>query len=128
MLGTLLINILGCGSGLCLGGATILVRDVLVNAHTRLRKDKRPMSQLLQTRLSIVALLAMGVAVAQAFHGSFINDLGFLSLGLRAVAIIFPLSFALWMPERFSSRAVLMSMPIGTIMMLIANFLALPGG
>ena len=128
MLGTLLINILGCGSGLCLGGATILVRDVLVNAHTRLRKDKRPMSQLLQTRLSIVALLAMGVAVAQAFHGSFINDLGFLSLGLRAVAIIFPLSFALWMPERFSSRAVLMSMPAGTIVMLIANFLALPGG
>ncbi len=128
MLGTLLINILGCGSGLCLGGATILVRDVLVNAHTRLRKDKQPLSQLLQTRLSIVALLALGVAVAQAFHGSFINDLGFLSLGLRAVAIIFPLSFALWMPERFSSRAVLMSMPIGTIMMLIANFLALPGG
>ena len=128
MLGTLLINILGCGSGLCLGGATILVRDVLVNAHTRLRKGKQPISQLLQTRLSIVALLALGVVVAQTFSGSFINDLGFLSLGLRAVAIIFPLSFALWLPSRFSSRAVLLSMPIGTIAMLLANFLSLPGG
>ena len=128
MLGTLLINILGCGSGLCLGGATILVRDVIVNAHTRLRRGKKPIPQLLQTRISIVVLLALGVAVAQTFSGSFINDLGFLSLGLRAVAIIFPLSFALWMPHRFTSQAVLLSMPVGTIAMLAANFLSLPGG
>ena len=99
MLGTLLINILGCGSGLCLGGATILVRDVIANAQRKL--GNLAMSQLLQTRLSIVALLALGVAFAQAFHGSFINDLGFLSLGLRAVAIVFPLSFAIWLPGRF---------------------------
>lgn len=129
MLGTLLINILGCGSGLCLGGATILVRDVIANVQRKFSNNSsRHMSQLLQTRLSIVVLLALGVAVAQAFKGSFINDLGFLSLGLRAVAIVFPLSFALWMPERFSPRAVLLSMPVGTIAMLIANFLSLPGG
>lgn len=126
MLGTLIINILGCGSGLCLGGATILVRDVIANAQRKLG-GKHAMSQLLQTRLSIVALLALGVAFAQAFNGSFINDLGFLSLGLRAVAIIFPLSFAMWMPGRFSPRAVLLSMPTGTAAMLAAHFAQLPG-
>lgn len=125
MLGTLLINILGCGSGLCLGGATILVRDVIANAQRKL--GNLAMSQLLQTRLSIVALLALGVAFAQAFHGSFINDLGFLSLGLRAVAIVFPLSFAIWLPGRFSPRSVLLSMPVGTAVMLAAHFAHLPG-
>jgi len=124
MLGTLLINILGCGSGLCLGGATILVRDVLSNINRTMSKN---ISQLLQTRIAIVVLLALGVIVAQTFNGSFINDLGFLSLGLRAVAIVFPLSFALWMPQRFSPRSVMLSMPIGTLAMLIAQYFEFPG-
>lgn len=126
MLGTLLINILGCGSGLCLGGATILVRDVLANFGRKLGTAMMP--QLMLTRLSIVLLLALGVAVGQAFHGSFINDLGFLSLGLRAVAIVFPLSFAIWLPGRFTPRSVFLSMPVGTAVMLAAHFLQLPGG
>ena len=127
MLGALLINILGCGSGLMLGASTILVRDVIANAQRKWSSGKRHMSQLLETRLSIVALLAVAVVVANTFHGSFINDLGFLSLGLRAVAIIFPLSFALWMPGRFKTRAVMISMVAGTAMMLAAHLLNFPG-
>ena len=127
MLGTMLINILGCGSGLSLGAATILVRDVYGNFKHRLGMTSSPLSQLAQTRLSIVGILAAAVVATLLFHSSFINDLGFLSLGLRAVAILFPLCFALWCPGRFKTGSVLLSMPVGVIVMLLANFTSMPG-
>ena len=123
MLGTLLINILGCGSGLSLGVATILVRDV----YSNLQRGAARWSQLVQMRLSIVAVLIMAVVVALLCNNSFINDLGFLSLGLRAVSILFPISFALWLPGRFKPRQVLLAMPIGVIAMLASKLLSLPG-
>jgi len=124
-LGALLINILGCGSGLVLGAATILTRDVYGNLLALLRRTPR-LGQLAQTRLSIVVLLALGVAAAHFVRGSFINDLGFLSLGLRAAALLLPLSFALWLPGRFHPRAVTLSMITGTSVMLITGLLHLP--
>ena len=127
LLGTMLINILGCGSGLSLGASTILVRDVYGNLKRRLGKSTSPLSQLAQTRLSIVGILFAAFLVAITFSGTFINDLGFLSLGLRAAAILFPLSFALWLPGRFKPRSILLSMPIGVMAMLLANALSLPG-
>ena len=123
MLGTLLINILGCGSGLSLGVATILVRDV----YSNLRLGTQRWSQLLQMRLSIVAVLIVAVLVALLCNNTFINDLGFLSLGLRAVSILFPLTFALWLPGRFKPRHVLVAMPVGVVAMLAAKLLSLPG-
>ena len=127
MLGTMLINILGCGSGLSLGAATILVRDVYGNIKRRMGMTGSPLSQLTQTRLSIVGILTTAVIATLLFHSSFINDLGFLSLGLRAVAILFPLCFALWCPGRFQPGSVLLSMPVGVAAMLLANFTSMPG-
>ena len=124
MLGTMLINILGCGSGLSLGAATILVRDVYGNLS---RGKSSGLSPLTQTRLSIVGILTVAVIATLIFHSSFINDLGFLSLGLRAVAILFPLSFALWLPGRFKASRVLLSMAVGVAAMLLAKFTTLPG-
>lgn len=127
MLGTMLINILGCGSGLSLGAATILVRDVYGNFKRRIGITSSPLSPLAQTRLSIVGILAAAVIATMLFHSSFINDLGFLSLGLRAVAILFPLCFALWCPGRFRSSRVMLSMPVGVAAMLLAQSASLPG-
>lgn len=125
-LGTLLINILGCGSGLVLGAATILTRDVYGNILAVLKRTPR-VSLLAQTRLSIVLLLMLGVMAAHFMRGVFINDLGFLSLGLRAAALLLPLSFALWLPGRFKPTAVTASMIVGTVAMVGAGLLALPG-
>lgn len=127
MLGTMLINILGCGSGLSLGAATILVRDVYGNFKRRMGIQSSPLSQLAQTRLSIAGILVMAFLGAVTFRGAFINDLGFLSLGLRAVAILYPLCFALWCPGRFKPSRVLLSMPVGVAALLLANFISLPG-
>ena len=136
-LGAMLINILGCGSGLTLGAATILVRDVVNNLRQlRLsrqfgRRLPRAMvvtgsSALVQTRLAIVGILTLAVVVALSVRGTFINDLGFLSLGLRAVALLFPLSFALFLPGRFRASRVVPAMVAGTAVMLLAKFLSLP--
>lgn len=136
-LGAMLINILGCGSGLTLGAATILVRDVVNNLRQlRLsrqfgRRLPRAMvvtgsSALVQTRLAIVAILTLAVVIALSVRGTFINDLGFLSLGLRAVALLFPLSFALFLPGRFRASRVVPAMVAGTAVMLLAKFLRLP--
>ena len=113
-LGTLLINILGCGSGLVLGASTSVMRDVI-------RRDS-----LHGMRIAVVALPAMGVVTAHFVHGAFINDLGFLSLGLRAAALLLPLSFALWLPGRFGGKSVIASMVAGTVVMLAAGLLMLP--
>ena len=127
MLGTMLINILGCGSGLSLGAATILVRDVYGNVKRRMGLTASPLSQLSQTRLSIVGILVAAVIATSLFHSTFINDLGFLSLGLRAVAILFPLCFALWWPGRIKPGRMVLSMPVGVAAMLLANFTSLLG-
>ena len=124
-LGTLLINILGCGSGLVLGAATILTRDVYGNLLSLVRRKTR-IGTLAQTRLSILLLLALGVIAAHFMRGAFINDLGFLSLGLRAAALLLPLSFALWLPGRFRPRAVTASMIVGSAAMLAAGLFSLP--
>ena len=137
-LGAMLINILGCGSGLALGAATILVRDVIQNLINLRKQSSKAsadshfsilnsqFSTLTQTRLSIVGLLCLAVVVALSVKGTFINDLGFLSLGLRAVALLFPLSFALFLPGRFSGRYIIAAMIAGTAVMLLAKALALP--
>lgn len=125
-LGAMIVNILGCGSGLSLGASTILVRDIYPTLHA-VSKRSRPLgSQLLQTRLSIVGLLSVAVVIALSIRGAFINDLGFLSLGLRAVALLWPLSFALFLPGRFKSGFVIPSMIAGTAAMLLAKILLLP--
>ena len=136
-LGAMLVNILGCGSGLTLGAATILVRDVVDNLR-QLRVSRQfghrlpravvetGSSALVQTRLAIVAILTLAVVVALSVRGTFINDLGFLSLGLRAVALLFPLSFALFLPGRFRANRVVPAMVAGTAVMLLAKFFSLP--
>ena len=75
--------------------------------------------------LAVRTLVA--VVVALLCNNTFINDLGFLSLGLRAVSILFPLSFALWLPGRFSPRGVMLAMVAGTAAMLLAGWANLPG-
>ena len=114
-LGAMLVNILGCGSGLVLGASTIVMRDVV-------RRDS-----LRGMRIAIVGLVVMGVVAAHFVQGTFINDLGFLSLGLRAAALLLPLSFALWLPGRVTPKGVVASMIAGTAAMLAAGLLGLPG-
>lgn len=123
VLGTLLITVIIGGSGLTLGASTILVKDVFITMSSKFKESK---ANLLITRSTIVAILLLAVAVATSFSGSYINDLGFLSMGLRTTAVFVPLTLALFFPKRFKSRWVFASILVGTAMLLIAKFLQLP--
>lgn len=116
VLGTLLVTILGGGSGLTLGAATIVVRDIFPHRNTSL-----PFY-----RIVVVLLVGMATAVALLVHQTLINELGFLSLGLRATALVFPLLFALACPGHFRPNAALASMVLGTAAMIAAHLSGAP--
>ena len=67
----------------------------------------------------------MSVFVAATFSGSFINDLGFLSMGLRATAVFIPLTLALFMPKRINYKWILVSIIAGTTALVVTQFLKL---
>lgn len=123
VLGTLLITIIIGGSGLTLGSSTILVRDVFVKMKPSLQDSSK---NLKVTRLTIIGILLMSVVVAASFSGSFINDLGFLSMGLRATAVFVPLTLALFFPRKFKYQYILLSIIAGTAALVITQFLKLP--
>ncbi len=123
VLGTLLITIIIGGSGLTLGSSTILVRDVFMKINPFLKDSSK---NLKVSRLTIVGILLMSVFVAATFSGSFINDLGFLSMGLRATAVFVPLTLALFLPKRFKYQWILVSIIAGTAALIISQFLKLP--
>ena len=123
VLGTLLITVIIGGSGLTLGSSTILVRDVFMKMNPSLKDSSK---NLKVSRLTIVGILLMSVFVAATFSGSFINDLGFLSMGLRATAVFVPLTLALFLPKRFKYQWILVSIIAGTAALIISQFLKLP--
>ena len=123
VLGTLLITIIIGGSGLTLGSSTILVRDVFMKINPSLRESSK---NLKVSRLTIVGILLMSVFVAATFSGSFINDLGFLSMGLRSTAVFIPLTLALFFPKRFRYQWVIISIIAGTAALILTQILKLP--
>lgn len=123
VLGTLLITIIIGGSGLTLGASTILVRDVFTKINPSLNESSR---NLRVSRMTIVGILLLSVVFAATFSGSFINDLGFLSMGLRATAVFIPLTLALFFSRRIKSQWILISIIAGTTALIIAQFIKLP--
>lgn len=123
VLGTLLITIIIGGSGLTLGSSTILVRDVFMKINPSLKESSK---NLKVSRLTIIGILLMSVFVAATFSGTFINDLGFLSMGLRATAVFIPLTLALFLPRRVKSQWILASIIAGTAALIVAQFIQFP--
>lgn len=123
VLGTLLITIIIGGSGLTLGASTILVRDVFTKINPSLNESSK---NLRVSRMTIVGILLLSVVFAATFSGSFINDLGFLSMGLRATAVFIPLTLALFFSRRIKSQWILISIIAGTTALIIAQFIKLP--
>ena len=123
VLGTLLITIIIGGAGLTLGSSTILVRDVFMKIKPSLRESS---TNLAVSRLTIIGILLMSVVVAASFSGTFINDLGFLSMGLRATAVFVPLTLALFFSKKFKYQWIITSIIAGTAALILTQILNLP--
>ena len=123
VLGTLLITVVGGGAGLSLGMATILVKDILEKLSF-FRIDT-PVRELRTVRCTIGAVLAAAALAAILIPGSTINDLGFLSMGLRGAVVFLPLTCALWLPGRVNRKAVLVSTVLSPLTLLLGKLLPL---
>ncbi len=122
VLGTLLITVICGGAGLTLGISAILVKDVF----GRFCGMSGGRAELTVSRLTIVAVLGASAAVALTMPGALLNDLGFLSMGLRAGVVFMPMAAALFAPGRLRSGFAVASMLIAPLTMAAVRFLRLP--
>ena len=123
VLGTLLITVVGGGAGLSLGMATILVKDIYKRVTHKL---DTPARELLATRGTIAMILAAAAAVAAMVPSQTINDLGFLSMGLRGAVVFMPMNCALWLKGRIFPSWILASILLSPLAVLAGKLLALP--
>lgn len=123
VLGTLLITVVGGGAGLSLGMATILVKDILKKLTKKLDS---PEKELAAVRGCIAVILFAAACVTISVSSSAINDLGFLSMGLRGAVVFLPLTCALWLPGKIDKSGILASMVFATCSIFIADLIGLP--
>lgn len=123
VLGTLFITVVGGGSGLALGMASILVTDIFARKSEKVKESR---TNLLVTRATIMVILVIAAAVAILVPGAMINDFGFLSMGLRGAVVFLPMCGGLWFKGKISSRFALASVIAGPVAVLAGKLLGLP--
>ncbi|MDY3014109.1 MAG: sodium:solute symporter family protein [Evtepia sp.] len=123
VLGTLFITVVGGGSGLALGMSSILVTDIFARKNPRM-KDSH--TNLIVTRGTIMVILVLAVVVAILVPGAMINDLGFLSMGLRGAVVFFPMCGGLWFKGKIAGRYALAAIIAGPVAVLAGSLLSLP--
>ena len=120
VLGTLFITVVGGGSGLALGMASILVTDIFARKNPKIKESG---TNLKVTRGTIMVILVVALIVAILVPGAMINDLGFLSMGLRGAVVFLPMCGGLWLKGKIPSRFALAAIIAGPIAVLVGNFL-----
>ncbi len=124
VLGTLFMTVVGGGSGLALGMASILVTDIFARKSKRIRDNSR--TNLLVIRGTILGILILAAAVAILVPGAMINDFGFLSMGLRGAVVFLPLCGGLWLKGQIPGSCAVTSIVAGPIAVLAGKLLGLP--
>lgn len=115
ILGTLLITIISGSSGLLLGISAILTEDIFcVKSH-----------KLLFSRLVVIITLIIAVTVSNLLPIQAINDLGFLSMTLRASVVFMPLLCVLYFRGKISPRWVLASVILSPTLAIIGSVVGL---
>lgn len=125
ILGTLLLAVIGGGAGLSLGVATILVKDI-INKFIKSDSPASAVQEIIITRITILLVLCLAALMALILPGEFINDFGFLSMGLRGTVVFVPLTCALFLKNRIDRRGILISMILGPAAVLTGKFMNLP--
>ena len=121
-LATLLIAVVGTGSGMALGFGTIISNDIYRQFINRNADDKR----LLTVSRVVILLALVGSAVFTLGNiGSAILSWGSMSMGLRAVVLLSPMTTALFFPGAIGPKTAIAASVAGIIVMIIGRFLPL---
>lgn len=122
-IGALFITAVGGGGGITLGLSTTIIR----NAFARINKDfLTGKKHIVSMRLCMVGILAIAVGVALSIPNTLINDLGFLSMGLRGTVLFIPMTLGLYFKGKFNPKSVTAGILVGPIGLVIFKFLAIP--
>ena len=124
ILASLLVAAAGTGAGLLLGTGTILHHDLIDRITDRYKEPDRALRF---SRVCLGVLLFIG-GLCALIPTSFIIDLGFLSLSLRAIAILAPLLTALYYKGAVSPKVPIYSTVAALIMTVVAELLDLSIG
>lgn len=120
VLGTLLITIISGSSGLLLGISAIVTEDIF-SASSFVRRHK-----LFFSRLVVVVTLVIAVTVSNLMPINAINDLGFLSMTLRASVVFMPLLCALYFAGKVRPSAVIASVILSPTLAIIGSLIGIP--
>ncbi len=122
-LATLLIAVVGTGSGMALGFGTIISNDIYKKFINRQADGKQ---LLLVSRLIILLTLISSATFTLGNLGTAILSWGSMSMGLRAVVLLAPMTTALFLPGRVRPALAVASSVLGVVVMLAARLLNLP--
>jgi len=118
-IGGLILSTVGSAAGLALGIGTMISRDI-VSGIFHYTND----CGLLWINRGFVLLIAFSAAFcAFGNMNSLVLEWGILSMSLRGSSIILPLSFAIFLPGKLSSRWAIYSMLLGAVIALLTKIL-----
>lgn len=121
-LATLLIAVVGTGSGMALGFGTIVSSDIYKEFINQNASGEK---QLKVSRMIILLVLVFSALFTLGNLGSAILSWGSMSMGLRAVVLLAPMTAALFLPGRISSRAAVLASVLGIVAMIAGRFVPL---
>lgn len=116
ILGTLFITVVGTGAGITLGISTMLTNDIWGQLVPRFRQPK---AKAVLSKLMIALVLAVAGFLACGSLGDIILQFTFMSMGLRGAVVFLPLSCALWLPGKISTRYAMASVITGPLVVLL---------
>ena len=120
VLATLLIAILGTGSGMALGFGTIITNDIYKKYINKYSDSKK---ELIVTRIVIILSLIISSIFTLGNLKSAILTWGFMSMGLRAAVLFIPMVGALFFRGKIDGTFAILSSIIGFITFLASELL-----
>lgn len=119
ILSTLLISLVGTGSGLALGVSSMICNDVY---KVYFNKNANSSKMLQMSRVFIAVILVIAGLLTFGNIGSLILSWSFMSMGLRGAVAFAPLCCALFFPGRINKKYATLSMIFGPVFVLIGRF------
>lgn len=118
ILATLLIALVGTGSGMALGFGTIITNDIY---KKYINKNADSKKELLVTRIVILISLSVSAMFTLGNLKSAVLTWGFMSMGLRATVLLIPMISALFFKDKISSTFAILSSVLGFASFLICE-------
>lgn len=120
VMATLLITLVGTGSGVALGLSSMICNDIYKIYFNKNASDKLTLAV---SRIIIALILGCAAIFTTGNLGSLILGWSFMSMGLRGAVAFAPLCCALFLPDRINKNFALASIILGPTFVLIGKFI-----